>query len=202
MSLNELQQQKQSADLNYPIDSLKYEVHSNPKNVVLIAIDSWNYRAFNQDITPHISHFADSCSRFTSHLSSSNGTRGSIFGLFFSLSSIYWTDFEVSGIQPLLIEELLKQNYQIGIYPSATIVNPPFAKILFSKVPDLRTHTEGKPFMTATAVLQQIICKHSIRWAAVQNLSFPFSSMIWHTDMKCRRTSFIVSNRPGSSPTI
>ena len=120
------------------------EVHSNPKNVVLIAIDSWNYRAFNQDITPHISHFADSCSRFTSHLSSSNGTRGSIFGLFFSLSSIYWTDFEVSGIQPLLIEELLKQNYQIGIYPSATIVNPPFAKILFSKVPDLRTHTEGK----------------------------------------------------------
>jgi membrane-anchored protein YejM (alkaline phosphatase superfamily) len=38
----------------------------------------------------------------------------------------------------------LKQNYQIGIYPSATIVNPPFAKILFSKVPDLRTHTEGK----------------------------------------------------------
>ena len=154
---------KQSADLNYPIDSLKYEVHSNPKNVVLIAIDSWNYRAFNQDITPHISHFADSCSRFTSHLSSSNGTRGSIFGLFFSLSSIYWTDFEVSGIQPLLIEE---------------------------------------PFMTATAVLQQIICKHSIRWAAVQNLSFPFSSMIWHTDMKCRRTSFIVSNRPGSSPTI
>lgn len=28
--------------------------------------------------------------------------------------------------------------------------------------------------MTATAVLQQIICKHSIRWAAVQNLSFPF----------------------------
>ena len=135
---------KQSADLNYPIDSLKYEVHSNPKNVVLIAIDSWNYRAFNQDITPHISHFADSCSRFTSHLSSSNGTRGSIFGLFFSLSSIYWTDFEVSGIQPLLIEELLKQNYQIGIYPSATIVNPPFAKILFSKVPDLRTHTEGK----------------------------------------------------------
>ena len=42
---------KQSADLNYPIDSLKYEVHSNPKNVVLIAIDSWNYRAFNQDIT-------------------------------------------------------------------------------------------------------------------------------------------------------
>lgn len=135
---------KQSADLNYPIDSLKYEVHSNPKNVVLITIDSWNYRAFNQDITPHISHFADSCSRFTSHLSSSNGTRGSIFGLFFSLSSIYWTDFEVSGIQPLLIEELLKQNYQIGIYPSATIVNPPFAKILFSKVPDLRTHTEGK----------------------------------------------------------
>lgn len=38
----------------------------------------------------------------------------------------------------------MKQNYQIGIYPSATIVNPPFAKILFSKVPDLRTHTEGK----------------------------------------------------------
>ena len=124
---------KQSADLNYPIDSLKYEVHSNPKNVVLIAIDSWNYRAFNQDITPHISHFADSCSRFTSHLSSSNGTRGSIFGLFFSLSSIYWTDFEVSGIQPLLIEELLKQNYQIGIYPQCYNRQPAICQNTFLK---------------------------------------------------------------------
>ena len=35
-------------------------------------------------------------SKPTSHLSSSNGTRGSIFGLFFSLSSIYWTDFEAA----------------------------------------------------------------------------------------------------------
>ena len=41
---------KQSADLNYPIDSLKYEVHSNPKNVVLIAIDSWNYRALTRTL--------------------------------------------------------------------------------------------------------------------------------------------------------
>lgn len=134
----------QTTDLNYPIHPLEHNTSSAPKNVVVIAIDSWNYRAFNQDIMPNISHFADSCSNFTSHLSSSNGTRGSIFGLFFSLSSIYWSDFEMSGIQPLLIEDLLAQNYQIGIYPSATIVNPPFAKILFSKVPHLRTHTEGK----------------------------------------------------------
>ena len=140
---------------------------------MLIAIDSWNYRAFNQDITPHISHFADSCSRFTSHLSSSNGTRGSIFGLFFSLSSIYWTDFEVSGIQPLLIEELLKQNYQIGIYPQCYNRQPAICQNTFLKgTPTCVPIPKEKPFMTATAVLQQIICKHSIRWAAVQTFLF------------------------------
>ena len=167
---------------------------------MLIAIDSWNYRAFNQDITPHISHFADSCSRFTSHLSSSNGTRGSIFGLFFSLSSIYWTDFEVSGIQPLLIEELLKQNYQIGIIPVLQSSTRHLPKYFSQRYPTCVPIPKEKPFMTATAVLQQIICKHSIRWAAYK-LSF-LLFYDWHTDMKCRRTSFIVSNRPGSSPTI
>lgn len=135
---------KQTTDLNYPVHPLEHGGHSTSKNVVLITIDSWNYRAFNPDVMPCITHFADSCSNFTSHLSSSNGTRGSIFGLFFSLSSIYWSDFELSGIQPLLIEELLAQNYRIGIYPSATLVSPPFAKILFSKVPNLRTHTSGE----------------------------------------------------------
>lgn len=133
-----------ATDLNYPIHPLQHHGQASRKNIVFIAIDSWNYRAFKPEVMPCISSFARKCSRFDSHLSSSNGTRGSIFGLFFSLSSIYWTDFEMSGIQPLLVDELLAQDYRIGIYPSATIVNPPFAKVLFSKVPHLRTHTEGQ----------------------------------------------------------
>lgn len=139
-----LENRGKSTDIAYPIHPLTHHGRATGKNIVLIVIDSWNSRSFNSEVMPCLSRFAERCSKFESHLSSSNGTRGSIFGLFYSLPSVYWTDFETSGLQPLLIEELLAQGYRIGIHPSANIINPPFAKVLFSKVPHLRTHTEGE----------------------------------------------------------
>ena len=128
----------------YPLHPLEVAQRDSLPNIVIIGVDSWNYRTMTPECTPNISHFADSAQYYTQHISSSNGTRGGLFGLFTGVSSYYWDSFEYANLQPLLVTELLRQGYQVQAYPSATFANPPFAKMLFSGVDGLNVTTEGK----------------------------------------------------------
>lgn len=112
-------------------------------NIVIIAIDSWNYRAFNETTMPHIWAYAQRNELFSDHLSSSNGTRGSVFGMFYGVSSYYWKDFDVTGTTPVLIDELNKRNITIRTYTSATLNNPNFAKLIFHNTPGITPSTKG-----------------------------------------------------------
>lgn len=129
--------------LQYPRNPITSEPDSLP-NIVIIAIDAWNYRTFNSEIFPNICEFAAENETFTNHLSSSNGTRGSIFGMFFGASSYYWNDFDISGTTPVLVDEMQKDGYQIKALASATLNSPNLGKLLFRKVPDIQTVTEGE----------------------------------------------------------
>ncbi|HOU66959.1 MAG TPA: sulfatase-like hydrolase/transferase [Paludibacteraceae bacterium] len=128
--------------LKYPLKKLDVDSVSR-KNIVVIVIDSWNYNSMNPEAMPNVYSFSSKNAVYENHLSSSNGTRGSIFGLFFGTSSYYWTDFDVSGVTPLLVDELQKENYAIKTFPSATLQNPNFAKLLFYKVPGINANTNG-----------------------------------------------------------
>ncbi len=130
-------------DFSYPKSPIISHKNGS-KNIILIAIDSWNYRTFNDTILPNITNFSRKCERFSNHLSSSNGTRGSIFGMFFGISSYYWKDFDITGTTPVLIDELNRQNYVIRTFPSSTLHNPNFAKLIFHKTPGITTETEGE----------------------------------------------------------
>lgn len=44
---------------------------------------------------PIVSRFMEQSEYFPHHLSSSNGTRGGVFGLFTGLLSYYWKSFEI-----------------------------------------------------------------------------------------------------------
>lgn len=128
--------------LCYPKNEIQSE-RFDTTNIVIIAIDSWNYRALNETIMPYTWDYANRNELFTNHLSSSNGTRGSIFGMFYGVSSYYWKDFDVTGTTPVMIDELNKRNITIRTYPSATLNNPNFAKLLFHKTLGIRPSTEG-----------------------------------------------------------
>ena len=132
----------QKSELHYP----QNEIVSNggsKQNIVIIAIDAWNYRTLNDTVMPHVYSFAQKNTQFTDHLSSSNGTRGGIFGLFFGVTSYYWKDFDITGTTPVLIDELNRQNYTIRTFPSATMNNPNFAKVIFHKTKGITPSTEG-----------------------------------------------------------
>lgn len=80
---------------------------------------------------------------YQNHVSCGNGTSYSVFGMFTGLQPSYWTAWDTNRTSPVLVDELLKQGYNVRTYPSASLVDPPFARMLFGHVPNLRIRTAG-----------------------------------------------------------
>jgi len=135
---------KGDANINYPLNPLQVNAPDTLFNILIIGIDSWNYRTMTPECTPAIYGFSQQAERYDHHFSCSNGTRGGVFGLFTGLSSYYWDSFEYSNTQPLLVTEALRLGYQAQVYASATLADPPFAKMLFADIPDLNVSTAGE----------------------------------------------------------
>ncbi len=106
------------------------------KNVVLIVLDSWHYETMDSIVSPNLYRFTQKSSLFTRHYSGSNGTRTAVFSLFFGLPGMYWDDFRDRGISPVIINEMQKDNYDIKLFPSASLRNPPLDKNVFVAVAD------------------------------------------------------------------
>jgi len=81
-----------ASDIAYPLHPMAVEEFIPNYNILFIAIDSWNPRAFDQTTTPNIYRMASQYHSFSNHNSSSNATRGSLFGIFFGISSTYRVD--------------------------------------------------------------------------------------------------------------
>ncbi len=113
------------------------------KNVVLILLDSWHYETLDSIVSPNLYRFAQKSSLFTRHYAGSNGTRTGVFSLFFGLPGMYWDDFRDGGISPVMMDELRKNEYEIKLFPSASLRNPPLDKNVFVSVADQCAATRG-----------------------------------------------------------
>ncbi|MDR1729352.1 MAG: sulfatase-like hydrolase/transferase [Prevotellaceae bacterium] len=113
------------------------------KNIALIVLDSWHYETLDSITSPNLYRFAQKSSLFTRHYSGSNGTRTAIFSLFFGLPGMYWDDFRDKQTSPIMIDELQKNNYDIKLFPSASLRNPPLDKNVFVTVANQCSATKG-----------------------------------------------------------
>ncbi len=133
-----------SGDLNYPKAELHWNDSITPPNIIFIMIDAWNRRTFNDENTPNLKEFSKKCVYYSDHVSASNGTQGSVFTIFTSLSSYYWQDFELSNINPVFVDRLKTLGYDFKTFPGATLRSPAFNSVLLHEFPDINTDTEGK----------------------------------------------------------
>ncbi len=131
-------------DLIYPLHELQVTNDSLQRpNIVLILIDAWSKLALNEECMPNLFQLAHEEQWYDNHVSCSNGTRYGVFGLFTGLQPYYYTVFETNRTSPLLIDRLIDEGYNFRTYPSATLRAPDFRRILFHRLPNLRTDTEG-----------------------------------------------------------
>jgi len=134
---------KINTGVTYPLHPLQHADSIPGKNIIFIVLDSWNPRTFNDTVMPNIFRFGQQARVFNHHLSSSHGTQGGIFGLFFGISATYWKEMEITGTHPIFFETLKKRGYDLQLFPSATLMNPPLYQVIFRNIPNARTETEG-----------------------------------------------------------
>ena len=132
-------------ELCYPLQPLKTDTAKALRpDIVFILIDSWSRLALTEETMPNLWRLAHEEQWYQNHVSCGNGTSFSVFGIFTGLQPYYWSAFEANRTSPVLIDQLLQENYDIRTYPSATLENPPFSRMLFQHVPKLRVETPGK----------------------------------------------------------
>ncbi|MCL2626355.1 MAG: sulfatase-like hydrolase/transferase [Cystobacterineae bacterium] len=164
------------SDIAYPIHPIVVKDFIPNHNILFIAIDSWNPKAFDSVSTPNIYRLASQYEYFSNHNSSSNGTRGSLFGIFFGLPLSYQTDFGASKKSPVLIEQLVNRNYAIQVFPSGTLPAPPFHEILFRKAPHVHSRIEGNTAFERDQKITQLAIEHMNEWKGKK----PFFSFVFY----------------------
>ena len=70
-------------------------------------------------------------------------TTGGIFSMFYGIPATYFDSFTGINKGPVMIDQFIKQEYDINILSSSTVENPPFNKNVFTKVKNLKLNTLG-----------------------------------------------------------
>lgn len=163
--------------IRYPLKPLEYKSETSPLNLVLIVIDAWRFDALMPEITPNISKFTSDFPswRFQNHFSGGNSTRAGIFTLFYGIPGTYWTGIESNQIGPVLIEELIRRDYQLGIFSSAKLTKPAFDRTVFTQIPDLQLKPRrGQPYHR-----DQFITDEWLTWIDSRKSGQPFFGFLY-----------------------
>ncbi|MEO8400409.1 MAG: DUF3413 domain-containing protein [Gammaproteobacteria bacterium] len=142
--------------LHYPLQDLKFIPPERHLNVVIIGVDAWRFDMLDESVTPNMFQFAKQAWVYKNHSSGGDATGPGIFSLFYGLPATYWTAMEVQKRGPILLDELIKHNYQMKILASAGLTMPAFNKNVFSAIKDLKLKFRGKnPYIRDLAVTKE-----------------------------------------------
>ncbi|OUS24167.1 hypothetical protein A9Q98_14075 [Thalassotalea sp. 42_200_T64] len=159
-----LKQKKIKSAINYPMQAMQCQPPAQPKNILLLTLDSWRNDMIDEAMTPNIYNIAQMGNHFTEHYSGSNNTRHGMFSLFYAIPGHYWQPILDLQRSPVMMNILKQQDYQTGIFASAKLTSPEFDQTLFSNVDNLRTHSKGdKPYQRDLDITKDFIDWHSNR---------------------------------------
>ncbi|MGF1750154.1 DUF3413 domain-containing protein [Vibrio cionasavignyae] len=130
--------------LNYPIHPLVGDAPAQPKNIMLILIDSWRPDTVTPQYMPTVYEMSQEGLSFDKHYASGNATRMGTFGLFYGLPGPYWHPMLANQRPTVLMDRLQQLDYQIGVFTSAHIESPEFNRTIFAKIPNLRLRGQAK----------------------------------------------------------
>ncbi|ALP41445.1 DUF3413 domain-containing protein [Aeromonas schubertii] len=102
--------------LRYPLRTLSVDVPEQRYNLQVVVVDSLRFDMLNNINMPNLQRFADQHLLYRSHLSGGNGNLSGLFTLFYGLPGHYMADMGREKRPPLLFDEMLRQDYQFGLF--------------------------------------------------------------------------------------
>jgi membrane-anchored protein YejM (alkaline phosphatase superfamily) len=132
-----------SGQLRYPLAPIERAEHP-VRNIVWLVAESLRADMLTPEIMPATHAFAQRALWFRDHYSGGNGTRMGMFTMFYGLHGSYWFPFLQHRRQPVLLDVLQQDGYQLGLFTSANFSYPEFDKTLFAGVPASELHSWHK----------------------------------------------------------
>lgn len=168
----------ETAALNYPLQPLQCS-NESPRNLLLIMADALRWDRVNEVDMPFLSHYGQmQGQQFLQHFSGGNSSRMGVFSLFYGLPPGYWSSFESMQRSSVLIDEMQRQDYQLGLFSSATMYRPvTLDRTAFANVPNLRLQTE--PADAPSWQRDQIMLQDWKSWMTQRDESKPFFGFLF-----------------------
>jgi uncharacterized protein len=129
--------------LAYPRAPLRRTPSAPNYNVVWLVSESLRADALDPEVMPALDRFALHATRFTGHVSGSNGTRWGMFSMFYGLYGTDWFHFLDAARGPVLFDELIARGYDLEMFTSARFSYPEFESTVFAAVPSDRLHEKN-----------------------------------------------------------
>jgi len=165
--------------LHYPLSPLQCEARE-PLNLLFIIADSLRGDVVTPDLAPRISRFAaERGMDFRNHFSGGNSSRMGMFSLFYGLPPGYWASFSSLQRPTVLVEEMQRQNFQLGLFSSASMYRPVVLdRTAFANVPDLRIVTE--PESDPAWKRDQKLTREWFDWLGARDPDRPFFGFLFY----------------------
>ena len=132
-----------ASKLNYPLEPLQCS-NSDPFNLVIILVDAMRSDLLERGVTPNMDQFVrQRASRFSNHFSGGNSSRMGAFSLFYGLPPGYFGNFEALQMQPVMMDQLMAADFQLGLFSSSNMYRPvTLDRTAFASVANLRIETK------------------------------------------------------------
>jgi membrane-anchored protein YejM (alkaline phosphatase superfamily) len=165
--------------LQYPLQPLQC-ASDKPLNLLFIIADSLRGDVVTPQLAPNITRFAaDHGMDFRNHFSGGNSSRMGMFSLFYGLPPGYWASFSSLQRPTVLVDELQAQDYQLGLFSSASMYRPVVLdRTAFANVPDLRIVTE--PESDPSWKRDQKLTREWFEWLDASNPERPFFGFLFY----------------------
>jgi len=127
--------------LDYPLPEFRYHRLSRPLNVVIILVESLRFDMLNEETTPHLAAFSRRAITAPEHFSGGCTSRFGTFSLFYGLYGTYWHRVLSARTGPVLIGQLLHNDYLFKVMSSTSLSFPEFDRTVFV---DLKTEIDDR----------------------------------------------------------
>lgn len=135
-----------NSNIQYPKHPMQCKPLTDKPNILMVVLESWRADTMDAEVSPNTYQLAQESLVFNDHHSNGSVTTRGIFSLMYGLVPTYMDNFVANnGVGgPVLLQELVKEGYDFGVYPSGDIDRLKLTDTSFLPIREYVEHGEGK----------------------------------------------------------
>ncbi|MCL4778249.1 MAG: DUF3413 domain-containing protein [Gammaproteobacteria bacterium] len=203
----QLQLQRVGADgggqLQYPLQPMQCTAPAPTPNIVWVIVDALRPDVIDPALMPELDRVRRTGQEFANHWSGGNSSRAGIFSMFYGLPSTYLDTFYGVQQPPVLMSELRRRGYQLGLFAAPGFGTPTdIGRTVFAGVPGLGGETPG----ISAVQRNRAVTDGWLAWLGKRDHSQPFFGFLYYDppmgEMSADPGPLPMDGRFGSKPEV